>query len=111
MGIIAGVVTVILVLVFAGIGFKTMWEDFKEVVFGDESEDDEKDDHKKREIFTESTDITVYDVKKQLSPIGELATYKMTYDGHEKIEDYAQVKILVRRSRLSGLERAGLPVK
>ncbi|SCY47283.1 Protein of unknown function [Lachnospiraceae bacterium XPB1003] len=52
---------------------------------------DDSDDKKAKNPFKESTDITVYDVKRQLSPIAELATYQMTYDGKEKIEDYKQL--------------------
>ena len=39
------------------------------------------------EVFAETVDVTVYDVKRQMSPIGELATYERTYEGHEKLED------------------------
>lgn len=39
------------------------------------------------DVFAEDMDVTVYDVKHQMSPIGEMATYEYTYEGHEKIED------------------------
>ena len=42
------------------------------------------------EVFAEAVDVTVYDVKRQMSPIGEMATYEQTYEGHEKIEDYRE---------------------
>ncbi|MCR5633008.1 MAG: DUF4230 domain-containing protein [Eubacterium sp.] len=38
-------------------------------------------------VFAEEVDVTVYDVKEQLKPIGELATYGFDYEGKEKIED------------------------
>ena len=42
------------------------------------------------EVFAETVDVTVYDVKRHMSPIGELATYEQTYEGHEKMEDYVE---------------------
>lgn len=42
------------------------------------------------EVFAEAVDVTVYDVKRQMNPIGEMATYEQTYEGHEKIEDYRE---------------------
>lgn len=43
------------------------------------------------DVFAEEMNITVYDVKHQMSPIGEMATYKYEYKGHEKIEDSIEV--------------------
>lgn len=78
----------VIVVFFCTLGVLRVAEPIISAIKGDEDDDREEDN---KRLFTESTDITVYDVKRQMSPIGELATYKMTYDGKEKIEDYAQL--------------------
>lgn len=39
------------------------------------------------DIFEETVDVTVYDVRHELQPIGEMVTAEYAYEGKEKIED------------------------
>lgn len=45
------------------------------------------DDPAGSDVFAETVDVTVYDVKRELQPIGEMVTSEYTYEGKEKIED------------------------
>ena len=67
------------------------------------------------EVFAESVDFTVYDVKHQLSPIGEVASYKDDYEGREKIEGSRKYfKTLTKHSidiEYKGVIKAGYEMK